>query len=94
MLLLLIASLASPEWMSCGWSQLETLNWARPPTTSRWASQDIGATLVYHGHVVWLERQSPHACMNSTRVCGRSQAGSLVVGGLVWLLRHFVPVDL
>ena len=70
---------------SCGWSQLETLKAARPPSTSRWVSHETGAMFVYHGHDVWFEWQSPQDAMKSDRVCGESHAGSLVVAGFVWL---------
>src|SRR5690349_5323238 len=80
-----IASAASPALSSCGRSQLETSNCERPASTSFWTSHETGATFVYHGQRVRLEWQSPHASMNRARVRGLSQAGSLVVGGFVWL---------
>ncbi len=39
---------------------------------------------LYRGHFVRLEWQSPHDTMNCARVCGLSQDGSAVTGGLVW----------
>jgi hypothetical protein len=46
-------------------------------------SEVIGATLLYHGHVVSFEWQSPHARIASICVSGESQDGWPVTGGSV-----------
>src|ERR1043165_9020392 len=85
MLPLRIASVRSLAPTSCGRSQLETSNAARPESTSRCVIHETGAMFVYQGQRVALEWQSPHALMKSCRVTGESHDGSFVVAGLVWL---------
>jgi hypothetical protein len=50
-------SAASPP-PRCERSQVEKLSSRRPSSTWRWASQEVGATCVYHGHAVSLLWQS------------------------------------
>jgi hypothetical protein len=40
--------------LSCRRFHSERLRCSRPSSTSRWMSQETGATLVYHGHSVSL----------------------------------------
>jgi hypothetical protein len=85
MLPLRIASTMSLVLVSCGLSQVEKFSARRPLSTWLWTSQDIGAMLLYHGQVVWLEWQSPQAVIVSARVCGLSHVGSALTGGFAWL---------
>jgi hypothetical protein len=49
----------------------------------RWASHEMGATLVYQGHFVSLVWQSKHVRTASARVSALSQRGSVRTGGFV-----------
>ncbi len=77
-----IVSAASRSALANG--RRDRLNSSRPSSTSRWASQEKGARLVYQGQRVSWEWQSKQARIASSRVRGLSIAGSANTGGLVW----------